>query len=105
MEGESLLELFSACGSSEADFRKIDNLTLDIEYDVMGFQLKTTIHGKGLQVTLIDPNNGKPFSCFMPKRFISLIKTEEDLYKINAGVKKIIFRGRICNRAILEFVK
>lgn len=87
------------------DFRKLDDLKLNIIYKIVEFKMKDTDFGASLEVQVEDPDTSKAFFCFFPERFAKLVKNEDQLQQLNDEKLSFIYKGRVKKAAIIEFVK
>lgn len=96
------LETFIESGKG-ADFRKIDELQLDVIYKVVEFTLKKTQFGVALEAQIVDPETSKNFYCFFPERLAKKIKSDDELEYLNQQQLSVKFKGRVNKVAVLEF--
>lgn len=101
---DAFLEIFIESAKGE-DFRKIDELQLDVIYKVVEFNLKNTTFGLALEGLMEDPETTKNFICYFPDRLAKKIKSEEELKYLNQMQLSFKFKGRKNKLAVLEFFK
>lgn len=87
------------------DFRKMDDLKLNVIYKIHEFRMKKTDFGPSLEAEVEDPDTAKNFYCFFPERFAKQVKTEEQLKELNDHQMSFIYKGRVKKVAIIEFLK
>lgn len=101
---DALLETFIESGKGE-NFRRIDELELDVTYNVVEFTRKKTTFGTALEGHILDPLTFKTFTCYFPDRLAKKIRSEEECKFLNEKQLSFKFKGRVNKIAILEFFK
>lgn len=103
---DAFVESFIETGKGE-DYRKLDDLQLDVVYKIVEFTLKKSVstYGAALEVQVEDPETSRTFFCYFPERFAKKIKTDEELKHLNEQNLSFKFQGRVNKVAILEFIK
>lgn len=98
------LDTFIESGKGE-DFRKIDELELNVIYKVQRFNLKKTQFGQALEAEVEDPETSRIFYCFLPERLARKVKSEDELEQLNQEGLSFIFKGRVKKVAVIEFIR
>ncbi|KAL5283668.1 hypothetical protein ACFFRR_006125 [Megaselia abdita] len=103
----SVVDEMKSAADEVREYRKMDDLIIDVVYPVEEFFLKETKYGPCLTGLVKDPESERRFNVFFPSRFTKVINNENKLEELNAAKLGISYKGRNIsnsNSIILDIV-